>query len=251
MGQYGSLGEAAVRQARWQIMRNTRTDRGVRVWRGQLVHGRLAGSWPLRRLVLANGSGSLPSTAARLRLEGLSGLGANTQIDPAVPGVITASGGAFTDVAGGIANIWRASRGESAPTEDAAPPGAEDFIGGSSSNFWSSTGGRVVIIGGVAVALLAVGLAVVKKKPASNRRRSRRRNGRKLPQARGGGAGLAIMYSPVNQAWLVTFPADAPISKRSVLKGPAPKGEIQDWLRDRGFEPSEYAWYSSTGKRLK
>lgn len=111
----------------------------------------------------------------------MAGLGAPSvttrQIDPAVPGIITASGGAVRDVTSGIADIWRASRGEAAPS-DAAAEAADAFVDpGSTGSFWSTTPGHVVIIGGVLLAVTAVGLVAFtkKKERVANRRRSRAR----------------------------------------------------------------------------
>lgn len=71
------------RPARWLLLRDAVTDTGVRLIRGQLVHGRRGG----RSLMVINlralraGSseplflGRIPSHYARLRLEGTSGLG--------------------------------------------------------------------------------------------------------------------------------------------------------------------------------
>ena len=106
----------------------------------------------------------------------LLGLGATTrQIDPAVPGVITASGTAAGTLATGIADIWRASRGEPRTSAE-GDAGAAAYTPAVSSPFWETTGGKVVIFGSIGVALLTVALILIPKKkaavaPAANRRR--------------------------------------------------------------------------------
>lgn len=146
------------------------------------------------------------------------GLGQTTrQIDPAVPGIITASGGAVRDVTGGIADIWRASRGESPPSDAPADSGASDFVDpGRSGSFFETTGGKVVIIGGVALALLAVGLVVLGKKDKKEKKenRRRRRNGRMDDLRAALAPGWSVKtYSPGDGVTRYRFFYNAPVGQ--------------------------------------
>ena len=265
MGQYGSLGEVAARAARWQILRNVTTSVGVRLIRGQLVHGYLRGSGRGRELVVTSSrtrtpaearvgashvwysSGSIPSSAARLRLEGMSGLGANTQIDPAVPGIISASGTAAGNIFTGIADVFTAAGGgSSGGSGEAEASGADAFIDpGAGSSFFESTGGKVVVIGGIALALLATALIVIPKKKSAaavaNRRRNRRRNGGQRGYQRfRKGAMLAIQTKTSAPGKGLSYPSFTGTALEPGITGTWDVVDVLD--RDSGVERSVYGF---------